>query len=409
MKKTKGEKLIGILHETYKKHGILVSRLEDGTGSIKVCTKGRRDIIDESLVVFDDWTIVEEEKQSNFIPRKGRKQHIRYIQVDPPANECKTQTREIQIFVLRKTELYSNVVIINKNPRIKGMTALVTFENQATADRYMSPSGYKLWVDEEWDHSKVIKERYRCLAVGRVDSWEVSNPLIRNELGKRVIKAGIILYKVTTTSPTPTVHLMCKEATNTGTFTVELGWEWEQTLGLLPGTAILFRDVTYIPMRRTVFDTNGAFIYDPTKSEYEIMSFSTQEYYDSLKAPKILPGFSNNRAWERPRMTLSEFNKLKPTSECIICCNIAAVKYFCTFSSIPYFRGALAAVFDDGTDVWHGRIENEVLQKLLVLVDTDWNNWEWSCRLNIIVKGDKITNVEVTDPVRESKNLLENL
>ena len=409
MKKDQDEKLIGIVHETHRKHGILVFRLEDGTGSIKVCTKDRKDITDESLAFFEDYTLIEEEKQWYFMTGKGTKQHhIRYVQVNDLRGHTK-ESQEVQIFILRKADLYGNAVVINKNPRFKGRTVLITFENQSTADRYMAPSGYKLWVDEEWNSSKVIKESYRCLAVGRVDLWEVSNPIIRNELEKRIIKSGIILYKTTVTIPTPAVHLMCKEVSGTGTFTVELGWEWEQMLGLLPGAIVLFRDITYIPMRRTVFDTNGTFIYDTSKSGYEIVSFSTQKYYDSIRGPRSLPKFSNTGSFGRPRMTLFEFNKLKPTSECVICCNIAAVKYFRIFSSVPYFRGALAAVFDDGTDVWHGRIENEVLQKLLGLVDTDLNNWEWSCRLNIIVKGDKITNVDATDPVREAKFLLEDL
>lgn len=407
MKKIQNEKLIGILHKTHREHGILISTLEDGTGSIKICAKDLGNINDGDLGVFDNYTLVEEEQNSYYTNPKGT-HHIKYIQVEQQPKECITFTKEVYIFILRKTDLHGNAVIINENLTIKGNVVLVTFENEITADRYPVPSGYKIQVDDLWDHSKVIKERYIYTILGKVDLWERSNPLISSEVGGRIIKLGIILYKITTTKPTLSVHIMCREATGKDTFVVELGWERGQMLGLLPGALVYFKDVMYTPTRRTMFGTKGTFIYDATKSDYAIVKFSTQEYYDALR-PRCLPRFSNDNLWGRPRMTLFEFNRFKPTSECTICCNIAAVKYLGIFSSVPYFRGVMAAVFDDGTDVWNGRIENEVLQKLLSLTETDWHNWEWSCRLNIIVKGERITNIDLVDHIGEAKYLLENL
>lgn len=411
MKKSHGEKLVGILHNTHMRHGVLTSVLEDGTGSIRVCIKGGNDVTDGDLVIFDGYTLVEEEKHTCISRIEDIKpQYIRYAQINFPAKDCSTTTKEVDVFILRKAELRGNAIAINKNPRIKGTIITVRFENQLTADRFITPSGYKIWVeDEQWEQTRVIKENYRWMRLGRVKSWELSNPIIRNEVGNQVIKSGIILYKVATVTPVPTVNILCKEITRSETFTVGLEWEWDQILGLLPGAVVFFKNITYFPSRKTLFDTKGIFVCDTTNSYFDITELSTKEYYDTLKSPKVLPRFSTNVLLGRPKMTFFEFNKLKPMSECVICCNIAVVKHFHVYSSVPYFRGALSAVFDDGTDVWHGRIENEVLEKLLNLTETKMGNSEWNSRINIIIRGDRVTNVEPTDLVSEARFLLEGL
>lgn len=410
MNKSEDELLVGVAHNVHKKHGVTMFRLEDGTGHIQVCTSPGEEIHNGSFVAFNGFILIKESEPRGYGEGWNENtRHMTYAVINSQREELADCDREVSIFIARKFGLHGNAVILEDDLSSKGSIVNIEFESQVTAGRYIAGVGYKIWVNRLWETTKVIREGYRSTVLHRTEKWADINPIVKDELTKGAARVGTLVYKITETASVPTVHLLCRDESETGTFAVELGWEATKKLCLLPGAVVAFRGLVFFPTRKTIFGTTGTYLYDATNSEYTLIDLPTQRDFEALRPPRPLPNFSGSQLWGLPKMTILDYNKIKPISGCVICCNIVSVKYFNVPNAIPYFRGALAAVFDDGTDVWHGRVENEALKKLLGLLKDDQGCYEWNKRLSMLIVNEKVVNVEATNPVCEAEELLKDI